>query len=92
MLKEVESLFSTSLWGFDSEAGIFYFVMEGGFMIGSYDQTEMSHYFILILVVSPLIQSREELSFLLRHLLQRNSLLIISTDATCKFILMSCDR
>lgn len=56
MLKEVESLFSTSLWGFDSEAGIFYFVMEGGFMIGSYDQTERSYYFILILVVSPLMQ------------------------------------
>lgn len=42
MLKALESLFSISLWRFDSQAGIVSFVMEGGFMIDSYDQTEIS--------------------------------------------------
>lgn len=43
MLKELESLFSISLWESDSQAGIVCFIVEGGFMIGSYDQTEITH-------------------------------------------------
>lgn len=42
MLKDLESLFSISLWEFDSQAGIVCFVMKGGSMIGSYDPTEIT--------------------------------------------------
>lgn len=63
-------------------------------MIDSYDQTEITLiilFYFNIICFSFDAMSREKLSFLLRHLLQMNYLLIILTDTTCKFILMSCD-
>lgn len=51
MLKELESLFSISVWEFDSQAGIACFFPGGCvrviFMLGSYNLTELTHIILL---------------------------------------------